>query len=428
LNVLAIVTVALVSLLYLWTIYNLPTLVIGLLHAGRRKDYGGISLDEGALLTVSIIVAAKNEDKVIGRLLRSLLELKYPRSKMEIVVVEDGSSDRTAEICREYARSHPDLVKFYHRDESRGKASALNYGLSASSGELLAIFDADNVPEKDILLKAARYFEDGNVAAVQGVTRPLNRDQNSLTKLSSFEETAWFRIYMIGKERLRLFVPMTGSCGFVRRDALNTVGGWDEDSITEDVELAVRLVKEGYAVRYAPDAVSWQEYPSTLKQLFAQRTRWFRGYLETSAEYASLIFRRNLKCLDAEFTLSGPLVLGICFISYWIALANLLNPTILPESFVALFLGSATILTLTTFFICGVAVASLSKPQRFANLGWILAVFGYWILQTFIAFQALVEFTVRRPPTWVRTEKTGVVTEPSLKFTVNQRMRISDGF
>jgi len=419
LNIVATITVALVSILYVWTIYNLPTLVTGLLHAARRKDGEEVHLDESSLPTISIIVAAKNEEKVIGRLLRSLLELRYPRSKMEIVVVEDGSSDKTAEICMSYVRSHPDLVRFYHRDESSGKPSALNYGLAVSTGEILAIFDADNVPEKDILLKVARNFEAGNVAAVQGKTRPLNRDQNSLTKITSFEETAWFRIYMTGKERLRLFVPMTGSCGFIRRKVLKSVGGWDEDSITEDVELAVRLMKEGYTVRYVPDAVSWQEYPSTLKQLFTQRARWFRGYLETAAKYGRLLFRPNPRRVDAEFTLCGPLVLSICFISYGIAISNLLNPTILTEAFVLTFLSSATVLTLTTFFICGVAVASLSKPRRLANLGWIFAVFGYWVFQSFIAFWALVELLVRRRYRWVRTEKTGVLTEPSLKSTVS---------
>ncbi len=175
-------------------------MVAGLRHLRRlsQKKRTVPSKSEGKLPKVSILVPVKNEEKVVGRLLRTLLNLDYPPEKREIIIVDDGSTDKTVEICGEYARCS-NQIRLLHRSTSDGKPSALNYGLRHAKGEIVATFDADNVPESDVLLKAVKFFEDPSTAAVQGTICSINADENRLTKFISYEEAVRYEAYMRGR-------------------------------------------------------------------------------------------------------------------------------------------------------------------------------------------------------------------------------------
>ena len=131
---------------------------------------------------------------------------------------------------------------------------------------------------------------------------------------------AMFQEARAEKDALNLFVPLTGSCQFVRRSVLERVGGWDEDSLSEDVEMSAKLTDKGYGIRYAPDIFSWQETPANIPQLIRQRTRWCRGYMETALKYGRLIRRVNKRSIDAEITLMGPYMFTLCLVGYLTAL------------------------------------------------------------------------------------------------------------
>ncbi|MGQ9507361.1 MAG: glycosyltransferase [Candidatus Bathycorpusculaceae bacterium] len=113
-----------------------------------------------------MIVPVRNEEKVIGRLLDALFRLNYLKNKMEIIVVEDGSTDNTLDICMKYSKEHAGNLKILRKPFSNGKPSALNYGIQHAKGEIVAIFDADNLPDSNILINVGKYFEEGKVAAV----------------------------------------------------------------------------------------------------------------------------------------------------------------------------------------------------------------------------------------------------------------------
>lgn len=409
---LSYIAAVVLSGLFMWTLYNLPILAKGLRKTFHTKAPTGkdlVSEKNSVHPKFSILVAAKNEELVLGRLLSRLVDLEYPKDRYEVLVVEDGSTDQTAKVGRDYESKFPNLIKFSHRSSSSGKPAALNYGLGLASGEIVVVVDADNVPKRDFLAKAAGYFVDPSVAAVQGMTRPINRDENFITKLTSYEEAAWFRPYIQGKASLGLFVPLTGSCGFVRRDYIQKLGGWDNTSIAEDIELAARIVKHGGGIRYAPDVLSFQEYSSSLRQFINQRTRWFRGYMETFVKYGTLLREPKKVSIDAEVTLSGPLVLNLITITYAITLLNLLMPS-KAASQPDLLIAAATVLSAATLLICGVAIFANTRPTKLRNLVWIPLVFAYWFLQTAIAARALVEMVLKRKAGWVRTEKTGRTT------------------
>jgi cellulose synthase/poly-beta-1,6-N-acetylglucosamine synthase-like glycosyltransferase len=365
------------------------------------------------LPTVSIIVPVKNEERVVGRLLSALLNLDYPPEKREIIIVDDGSVDGTVGICTKYVRQHPGQIRLLHKPVSSGKPAALNYALKHAKGEIVATFDADNVPGSDVLLEAVRYFEDPSVAGVQGTVCAINADENMLTKFISYEEAVRFEAYIRGKDVLRLFVNLAGTCQFIRRDALEEVGGWNEESLTEDMEVSVRLMEKGYNIRYAPEARSWQEHPAKLRQLIGQRIRWCRGNMEIALRYGKLVTRLDRRSVDAEFTLAGPYMLTFCLLGYLMALCTLLVP-VKPDPLFTTLTQVTSFLTAIPLFFIGLALVYTTKPRRVSNLLWLPFIYAYWSLETFIASYALVQILLKRSRRWTQTVKTGAITNPDV--------------
>jgi cellulose synthase/poly-beta-1,6-N-acetylglucosamine synthase-like glycosyltransferase len=327
----------------------------------------------------------------------------------EVVVVEDGSTDTTRQICEHYAKENPQLIRFFHSADSLGKPRALNRALAECRGDIVTVLDADCFPNLDLLKRAAEYFEDSSLAAIQGMTLPINRDESMISKLSTYEEQAWFKIYMMGKRERDLFVPLTGSCGFVRREIITKLGGWDDNSLAEDAELAAKLVEKGYRIKYAPEVQSLQEYAASPRQLIKQRTRWFRGYMETCVKYGKLMRKPSKVAIDAEATLFGPIVLNLILLSYVMTVTGLFNYSPATSVWLNVFTTFAAGLTLAPLFICSLALIWHMRPHRLGNLIWIPAVFLFWFLQTVIAFYALVLTVLRRNRSWVKTEKSGQV-------------------
>lgn len=362
---------------------------------------------------VSILVPVRDEERVVGRLLDALLRLDYPQGKREILIVEDGSGDETVGICAEYARRYPDQIRLFHKSTSNGKPSALNYALQYVRGEIVAVFDADNVPEPDALTRAVGYFKDSSIAAVQGRTCSINADENMLTKFISYEEAVYYETFIRGKDALSLFVPLSGNCQFVRRSVLERVGGWDEDSLSEDMEMAVKLTVRGYTIKYAPDVRSWQESPANLSQLMSQRTRWYRGCMEVGLRYGKLVTKLSRKNIDTEFTLVSPYMFPLWLLGYIMAIYAFLVP-IQHHPVVMVVTQVTSVFTMILSLIAGIALIYVTKPRRITNVLWLPFVYMYWSVQTFIAIYALAQIILKRPRSWTKTMKTGAVMKISV--------------
>jgi cellulose synthase/poly-beta-1,6-N-acetylglucosamine synthase-like glycosyltransferase len=398
-------------MIYAWVIYHIIILVAGIWHIkrSRRRCEGDFSFNVGELPTISIIIPAKNEEKVIGRCLDAFLKLDYPKKKIEIIVVEDGSRDRTAQICNEYARRYRGLIKFFHKPTSNGKSSALNFGLKHAKGELIGVFDADSVPESDILKRVAKYFNDLRVIALQGRNLSINADENMLTKLISYEDAVRYEAYIRGKEALELFVPLTGSCYFIKRNVLLDVGGWDDNCLSEDTELAAKLLEKGIKIKYAPDVKCWQENPSNLKNMYKQRKRWFGGTMEVALKYGRLLRRPRKINIDAELTLAGPFMFIPCLLGYLLGVYSLLfSPSL--GGLLGILAQLFTLTSIIILFIIGATLSYTVKHMRKINLLWIFLIYAYWLAQIIVALHAFGEILLRRPKKWERTEKTGSMT------------------
>jgi cellulose synthase/poly-beta-1,6-N-acetylglucosamine synthase-like glycosyltransferase len=406
-NFYEIIIALLLILMYSYTLYNIPIILIGLKNRIKRKK--SLDPENFNLPRFSIIVPTKDEEKVISRVIESLLNLKYPKDKKEIIIVEDGSKDRTKEICKEYEKKYPDQIKLINRNNSNGKPAALNEGLKYAKGDIIAFFDADNVPESDILLKIAKIFSNNSIVAIQGRTCSINSDQNMLTKIISLEENVWFESFLEGRQSLNLFIPFTGSCQFIKRDILNEIGGFNENSIVEDIELSLRLLKKGYKVYYTPEVISWQETPSKISSLKKQRLRWYRGYMDLFLKNLSFFIKFKKDSIDAEIVLLGPYMLSLSFISYIIGATIILFKLPLNTSILFL-LNIALSLFLLILFLLGISLIVIIKPRKIKNIKWLPFIYIYWFLQSILATFSLIKLILRIPEKWNKTDKTGIIT------------------
>jgi len=219
------------------------------------------------------------------------------------------------------------------------------------------------------------------------------------------EEKAWFQALLSGREKLQLFVPLTGSCQFVRRTVVEELGGWDENSLTEDVEFALRLVEKNHLIKYAPDVCSGQETPSSLGPLIRQRVRWYRGYMETAIKYGRLLDNLDKRTVDAEISMAGPFMMVVSLLSYinWFFVALFLS----QSNPVLDFTGLVIALTAVSLVSVGIALTASEKPIKLRNIVWIPSIYVYWLMQMFIAGWAFLKLVFRQKRDWTKTVKKG---------------------
>jgi peptidoglycan-N-acetylglucosamine deacetylase len=235
---------------------------------------------------VSVVVPAYNEERVIAKTIESLLASDYER--FEIVVVDDGSPDRTSEVVGERFGAEPRVRLF--RKENGGKAEALNYGLERSRGEVVIGLDADTVFEPQTMRALARRFADPTIGAVAGNAKVGNRI-NLVTRWQALEYVTSQNLDRRAFSSLNCITVVPGSVGAWRRDLLERAGGFSPDTLAEDQDLTMRVRKLGYHVGYAETAVAWTEAPDSFRGLLRQRFRWSFGTLQCLWKHKDALLR-----------------------------------------------------------------------------------------------------------------------------------------
>ena len=402
---------ALTVLFLAYFAYATPIILVGIWHY-RRHGFGDDDPGEDwDPPNVSVLVPVKNEERVVRRLLTAMTRLEYPRENLEVIVVEDGSKDETLDICREFSQRLP-WVKVYHRETSNGKGDALNFAFRQSMGEIIATFDADDVPEPEAIKKALRYFDRPETGAVHGYHRTLNLRESIVSRLAAYE-TFLYRLANDGKYKLKLFVTFSGSNTFFRRSALEKVGLWDPNSLVEDAELAVRFAKAKIATRLAP-VESGQEMPARVRTLFRQRIRWSGGNVQTGIKHRDAWrFMPWIRAFDMEVLMMSPIV-AILALAAWIVLGFGFVRVGLPLGTLFPLLAVMTALNLVYIGILAVTVVSHAKTGVLSYLGLILATYPYAALISAANVVGLVAVAVMGRKAWLKTEKTGFVDQPVL--------------
>ena len=400
-------------LFLLYFAYATPIIMIGVWRY-KKHGFGDVPGEDWDPPNVSVLVPVKNEEKVIGRLLDALAKLDYPKENLEVVVVEDESKDRTLEICRDFADRYS-WIKVFHRDSSLGKGDALNYAFHRSNGEIIATFDADDIPEQQAVKKALRYFNDPETGAVHGYHRVLNLRESIVSKLAAYENFV-YRLSNDGKYALKLFVTFSGSNTFFRRKALEKVGLWDSRSLVEDAELSVRFAKAHIATRLAP-VECWQEMPARVGSLFRQRIRWSGGNMLTGIKHWNAWRSMSLaKTIDMEILMMSPLLAVLTF-SAWIILGLGVIRVGLPLGTLLPLLSVMIILNLVYVGSLVVAVFSSARTNLGSHLGLLLATYPYAALVSLANMAAMVLILRKGARLWLKTEKTGYVDQPVQEIT-----------
>ncbi len=236
--------------------------------------------------SVSIVVPAYNEELVIERTLRSLAASDYPT--LEIVVVDDGSTDGTAAAVE---RLTSDRIRLL-RQRNAGKAAALNTGIRASSGEVVVMVDADTLFESETLSRLVQPLADPNVGAVSGNTKVGNR-RTLIGRLQHIEYVVGFNLDRRMYDVLGCMPTVPGAVGAYRRDALEAVGGVSGATLAEDTDLTLAIGRRGLRVGYVARARAWTEAPSTLRGLWRQRYRWSFGTIQAVWKHNRAIVSRD---------------------------------------------------------------------------------------------------------------------------------------
>jgi cellulose synthase/poly-beta-1,6-N-acetylglucosamine synthase-like glycosyltransferase len=249
------------------------------------------------LPVVTVQLPIYNEMYVADRLIDAVCRLEYPRGLLEIQVLDD-STDETRDIAeRAVRRQAADGVdiKYFHREDRTGyKAGALEAGLKTARGEFVAIFDADFLPKADFLHRLLPHFADPRVAMVQARWGHINQDYSLLTKIQSIMLDGHFVLEHGGRNRAGVFFNFNGTAGMWRREVIADAGGWQHDTLTEDLDLSYRAQLRGWKFVFVPDVVAPAEVPVEMNAFKSQQHRWAKGSIQTCLKLLPQILHADL--------------------------------------------------------------------------------------------------------------------------------------
>jgi len=266
-------------------------------------------LDPLPLVTIQLPIY--NEQYVVDRLVDAVCRLDYPRERLEIQVLDD-STDETCEIAdlavRRYAAQGFNITYLHRTDRTGYKAGALEAGLQVAEGEYVAIFDADFIPSPDFLQRSLPYFAKPEIAMVQARWGHINQDYSLLTKIQAILLDGHFVLEHGGRNRAGCFFNFNGTAGVWRRAAIDDAGGWQHDTLTEDLDLSYRAQLKGWKFLFLPTLVAPAEVPVEMNSFKSQQHRWAKGSIQTCRKLLPTILRAPVPLkvkIEAFFHLSA---------------------------------------------------------------------------------------------------------------------------
>ncbi len=261
----------------------------------RRAPEPTAHFDDLPVVTVQLPMF--NEMYVAERLLESVAQLDYPKDKLEIQVLDD-STDETVDIARKKVEelcSRGYNAVYLHRTDRTGfKAGALEAATKVAKGDYLMVFDADFVPNPDIIRKLIHYFTDPTIGMVQARWGHLNRNYSMLTHCQSMMLDGHFVIEHIARNRSGRFFNFNGTAGIWRRAAITDAGGWQHDTVTEDMDLSFRAQLRGWKFVYVPTAIAPAEVPCEMNSFKSQQFRWAKGSAQTTKKLLGVVLRADI--------------------------------------------------------------------------------------------------------------------------------------
>jgi len=409
--------IMLFSVVSIWTLLlvNVVLIIAGYFYY-MKNEQRPIPSIEGEYPFVSIMVPAHNEGKVIIQTVRSLLALDYPHDRYEIIVINDNSSDNSSVLLQQLQDQHQGrqliVINTDATTGGKGKSNALNIGFKQSKGEIIAIYDADNTPEKKALLYlVAELVNDDSLGAVIGKFRTRNRDVNLLTRFINIETLSFQWMAQAGRWNLFKLCTIPGTNFILRRSIIEAIGGWDTRAIAEDTEISFQIYRLGYRIKFQPKSVTWEQEPQTLKVWFKQRSRWAKGNIYVIVKNIPLLFNPSAKKVrfDILYFLSIYfLLLSSLILSDSILIMNALGYV---ETTIASFSSFLWLLAIV-LFIVGTFITLVTEKgeMKFSNL-WIIMLMYITYCQMWMIVAALgvynyfKDLVFKREVKWYKTER-----------------------
>ena len=240
---------------------------------------------------VSIVVPAYNEENNIVATLTSLTQLEYPKNKLEIIVINDGSTDNTRKAVNDFiSKGRLNYIRLINK-KNDGKGSALNKGLALSKGDFFICLDADSIVTKDALQKILPHFTRDNIAAVLPLLK-VSKPKNLWQRMQWLEYIVNM-FYKSLMSRLNCVHVAPGPFSVYRKDVLQKIGGFDEHNLTEDLEISLRLQSKNYRIVQLLEAEVFTIAPKTFKELYKQRKRWYKGSVINAFKYKHMMFNKK---------------------------------------------------------------------------------------------------------------------------------------
>ena len=363
--------------------------------------------------SVTVQLPVFNERYVVERLIDACGELDYPKEKLQIQVLDDSTDDTTARAASAVERLRQrglDAVLIHRVDRVGFKAGALQEGLQTARGELVAIFDADFIPPHDFLRETVPFLR-GRVGMVQARWGHLNWDASWLTVAQSTLLDGHFVVEHTARHASGRWFNFNGTAGIWRREAIEDAGGWQHDTLTEDLDLSYRAQLRGWEFLYRVDLVADAELPPDMASFKTQQSRWAKGSIQTARKLLFRIWRAEVPLgVKTEATvhltanLAYPLVLALSLLLPWAVAARIWGaPRELLQLDLLLF--GAALLPFLAFYATAIVGSGRSgKRQRLWRLPYALALgLGIAVNQTW----AVVDGALTAGGTFVRTPKRG---------------------
>jgi cellulose synthase/poly-beta-1,6-N-acetylglucosamine synthase-like glycosyltransferase len=399
------------AVIWLMLLYQGILTFSGYLYSRSRK-YKKPVIDQD-LPTVSILVPARNEGKVIKETVACMFRLKYPAEKLELVIVNDGSTDRTAEILRSIGDKRLKVINIPPEESGRGKSRVLNLGVHKTKGDIIAIYDADNRPEPESLrLLVDELLRDRSFIAAIGKFRTINKDKSIMTRFINIESMAFQWIIQAGRSFLFRIAILPGTNFVIWRKTVLNAGGWDEGALTEDAELSLRLYKAGYKIHFVPEAVTWEQEPETIKVWLKQRERWVRGNNYVLKETIRDFMSFKEKIIGFEF-LGFSLMYYIFFVAmilsdlfFVLGLLNIVNVRI-QGPFLEVWIAAYMLFVSEIVLMLSRETDEDSAKNIFFVILMYFTYCQLWLVVVVSAF--IKDFIKKEKSAWYKTERTAEV-------------------
>ncbi len=355
--------------------------------------------------SVAVLVACKNEELVVDKLLQSLLRLEYPETLLRFIVVDDGSTDATGAKLDKWTKVDSRLT-VVHRppDSAGGKSGALNAALELVDSEVICIFDADHEPAKDVVCRLTRHFLDEHVDCVMGRCIIRNGGESQLAGVVFVDFLSGYLVNEYGRQALFELPAYGGANCAVRRSTLIELGGWNVETVTEDTDLTIRVILSGGRVRYDPTAVDYEEAVLVARRFWRQRYRWARGHQKCTRDYLGQVLRaKHLSLAERTefvmflFVYHVPVLSGlgvVLTVARLFGIGEIPLVTLLPLTLL-LFLGPLAELT------AGLSLGRVERRAAWHLLGFLPSFAMSIVTTTWAYFDGMLG----RPYSWIKTPR-----------------------